>query len=524
QAPALASSAKPNLAAPSGPTASKSSKATNREIPDLDPYEFTIGVNFRFLGAGDPDGSFPIDRMQSAGGETFDPRPERPLGGGWPVLDDDQSLAFTVNSGSSSAFRFSWKGLAGPQDWYFDYEAKSLKPKRLGARALTFNVPPDSDIRVTLAGTVTEAHLVPLDQVDRFEAGLVVDKHVANRAANFSVVRTMQFRDVNEVEGPVTWDGRPRITDRSYNTPKAAPWEFLCKAVTQLRRHWWINVHVSADEDYIRKLATLVKECLDPELKVVFEYGNEIWNSAWPFGIGQGYCTEKGKLRDLNPHKYVPGWEYGREDWIYARLFHGIRTAELGKVFEEVLGKDRVIVALGGFIWDPPHLAELAMAGAKASGGFDAWAVAPYFGNEVGKKLGKMPDAEIYKAMDKALEEVFEAVNIQKSFADKYKVALIAYEGGSHMTPPGERSTPKVLRQFERINRSEKMGEWYSRFYEHWKKAGGGLFLHYALTFPQGQEGGAFGLWESYVPDAPLLPRAKATLDAWNAKDWPAPR
>lgn len=528
-APALAAAGVPgpSLAAKAkakSTTGKSSAAATPREIPDLDPYAFTIGVNFRFLGQGDPDGGFPVDRMMSAGSETFDPANERPIGAGWPVLDDDQTLAFSIGTGSSKSFRLTWKGLAGPQNWFLEIDGSPIKTKRLGARGLVFEAPTDTDVRLNLNDTVTEAHLVPMDQVGRYEKGLLVDAHVAKRVANFSMVRTMQFRDVNEVEGPVTWEGRPRVTDRSYNTPKAAPWEFLCTAVTQLRRHWWINVHVSADEEYIRQLATLLKECLDPELKVVFEYGNEIWNGSWPFGLGAAYCSEKGRQRDLDPSKYVRGWEYGKQDWMYPRLFHGIRTAELGKVFKEVLGPDRVTVALGGFIWDPPHLAGLAMAGAKAHGGVDAWAVAPYFGNDVGKQLGRVSDKELHAAMDVAVTEVLEAVDMQKAFADKHKVALIAYEGGSHVTPHGERSTPKILRQFERLNRSEKMGESYTRFYEHWKKVGGGLFLHYALTFPQDQVGGAFGLWESYVPEAPLLPRAKATLDAWNAQSWPPPR
>ena len=45
----------------------------------------------------------------------------------------------------------------------------------------------------------------------------------------------------------------------------------------------WINIPGHADDDYIIRLAKLLKATLDPTLFIYFEYANEVWN--WQFDV-----------------------------------------------------------------------------------------------------------------------------------------------------------------------------------------------------------------------------------------------
>lgn len=39
----------------------------------------------------------------------------------------------------------------------------------------------------------------------------------------------------------------------------------------------WINIPHAADDEYVTNLAKLIKDKLDPSLKVYVEYSNEVW-------------------------------------------------------------------------------------------------------------------------------------------------------------------------------------------------------------------------------------------------------
>ncbi|MCS6992193.1 MAG: hypothetical protein NZL95_10100, partial [Chitinophagales bacterium] len=80
----------------------------------------------------------------------------------------------------------------------------------------------------------------------------------------------------------VSWNERARYDYYTWATNKGAPYEIMIQACNQLNKHMWICVPHNASNEYITQLATMVRDQLNPELKVYVEYSNEIWN--WMFG------------------------------------------------------------------------------------------------------------------------------------------------------------------------------------------------------------------------------------------------
>jgi hypothetical protein len=97
----------------------------------------------------------------------------------------------------------------------------------------------------------------------------------------FKTLRFMDWLSTNN--NPVSkWSERctPQ-TCHGYHTQGLA-WEYIIELANIAQKDIYINVPFSADEDYIRNLALLLKATLNPITKVYVEFSNEVWN--WGFG------------------------------------------------------------------------------------------------------------------------------------------------------------------------------------------------------------------------------------------------
>ena len=76
------------------------------------------------------------------------------------------------------------------------------------------------------------------------------------------------------------WDDR---ADRdqlisSYDSKRPIDYETMIELGNEAHKDIWLNVPTRADDDFVRRLADLVRDKLDPGLKVYIEYSNETWN------------------------------------------------------------------------------------------------------------------------------------------------------------------------------------------------------------------------------------------------------
>ena len=130
------------------------------------------------------------------------------------------------------------------------------------------------------------------------------------------ILRGMDWALTN-VNDSVAWADRQTPLAQGTHPTRGASWEELILLCNQTGNDLWINIPAQASDDYILKLAQLVKYGSDgtspytsvqgapvypplaPALNVYIEYGNEVWNSGpgfwcfvWAKALGNTYKSD----------------------------------------------------------------------------------------------------------------------------------------------------------------------------------------------------------------------------------------
>jgi hypothetical protein len=95
-------------------------------------------------------------------------------------------------------------------------------------------------------------------------------------------LRTMELTATNQNTTSL-WSQRPKPGDATY-TRAGVPWEHVVQLCNDLKSNIWVCVPAHATDDYVRQLATLLRDKLAPDLTVYVEYSNEVWNQGFEQG------------------------------------------------------------------------------------------------------------------------------------------------------------------------------------------------------------------------------------------------
>jgi hypothetical protein len=313
------------------------------------------------------------------------------------------------------------------------------------------------------------------------------------RLEPFGIIRFMDWQRTNHSK-LVKWSQRAKPDDARYSTPAGVPVEVMVELANTRRAHPWFCIPHQTDDDFVREFAKIVKDKLRPELKVYVEYSNEVWN--WSFEQTH-WASAAGKKRALGDP------EVGR--------FYAERSVEVFKIWEDVLGKDRLVRVLASQFVNS-WLTEETLKWKDAYKHADVLAVAPYFGHEFGDpklagRSAKLSVDELFKQLEKEVEgKNVEQIEAQVKLAKKYGLRLIAYEGGQHLVGGGGAENNEALtRLFIAANRDRRMAELYRKHLQHWADAGGGEYVLYNYVTAPGKWG-CWGLleYQNQLPeDAP---------------------
>lgn len=324
----------------------------------------------------------------------------------------------------------------------------------------------------------------------------------------YSVIRFMNWADANDtiVQTPEErWEDRVR--------PEHARWwgrvplEVMIDLANATGAEPWLTLPYRADESWARAAGALVRERLDPSLRVWVEYSNEVWNSMFP---QYAHALERGRSLGLAENEEEAVARY------YAR-----RTGELHRAFAEGLGDDpdrptrmvRVYASQSVSPWRTEQILDFENAYTRA----DVLAIAPYFGNPIPPseyervRAGGL-DAFFERASRQDLEPVREAVRTQRRIAHRRGLALVAYEGGQHYLAQGDEAVTDLLGQAARDPRMEVL---YRRYLEAFSEEGGALMVHMVDC----AAGGIHGHWGAleYLAQPPeRAPKMRALL--WYAE------
>lgn len=384
-----------------------------------------------------------------------------------------------------------------------------------------------------------------------------------NFLADLNGVRTLRFMDWFRINSSTmsTWSQRPAKSDATWATPNGVPLGVAVNLANTLSADAWLNVPYHADNDYVQRMAQLVKTSLNPAAKFIVEYGNEPWNWAPAFYSNFLWLAEQGLTR-FHQDGTADAPEYDR-----AINYYALRSNEICQIVKKEFGdqSSRVQCVLNTqFGW--PEQAKIALACSLAvktgtitkdcSGPIDAVAVGTYVGGYLGD-AGNVERVASWGTGSAGVDKVFEEllgkdVNgkdvktpLQVSYALKgavahagdlireyktnmangpYKKPLFAYEGGQHLVVTSANPYPDATSLFSIANRDKRMGDVYNGLLAEWRKVEGigpgQVFMHFN-NVSQYTKDGAWGLREAAFANGANSPKWMAfkpyrdTIGCW---------
>ncbi|MGV3485172.1 MAG: hypothetical protein ACO1RT_12205 [Planctomycetaceae bacterium] len=305
------------------------------------------------------------------------------------------------------------------------------------------------------------------------------------------------------------WEDRPKLDNFSWS--RGIPLEVMIDLSNRLKADPWFCIPHLADDDYVRRFASTVKQQLDPDLKVYVEYSNEVWNGQF---AQSKYAGEQGRQLRFSDKPWEAAWRYTAH-----------RSVQIFSIFEDVFGgKDRLVRVLPSQAANA-HVGREVVNWQDAHQHADALAIAPYVSMNISMQGGKtLPGAEtvaswsVDQVLDyleqTALPESIRWIRENKDVADSRGLKLIAYEAGQHAVGiQGAENVDRLTELLHAANRHERMGSIYGKYLDAWRAEGGGLMAIFS-SVSRWNKWGSWGLLEYYDQPVDEVAKARVVLES----------
>jgi len=380
---------------------------------------------------------------------------------------------------------------------------------------------------------VGNVHLVRADQVDLYNSGEIFNPAFIDKVSQWSVVRFMDWGDTNASES-VSWASRTTLDSGSWakqTTLDGVPIEAMVKLANEAHVDMWYNVPTKADDAYVTQALTYIRDHLDPTLKVHVEWSNEVWNAG--FDVYRYAQTQANAL-----------WGNGTSVANGNNVYYGYRSAQIASIAHNVYGDEaasRLVDVLAGQAANSGLLTYILQGVNKAGLGtasslFHDYAIAPYFGGELGAAADRTADRTTLMGWvnsgasgvsaafheleyggslsgDKSLAVMHTYLVNSAAAAHAAGLDMVAYEGGASLITTHFSSTqqPKVEAFFAKLLNDPRMGDLYSKLLADFKAVGGGEFTAFNDTSGSSPNG-YWGVLDSIYDNS--SPRYDALLAA----------
>jgi hypothetical protein len=331
-------------------------------------------------------------------------------------------------------------------------------------------------------------------------------KEFLNAIAPFQTLRLMDFTRTNTNDA-VEWADRTKPTDALQSGKRGVAWEYGIELANKSKKDLWINVPVNASDDYVRQLAKLLKDKLDPDRVVYVEYSNEVWNSIFPqfkanFDAAKAEVARDRDGSTLNDH----GQDRNEYYWAWKRV--GKRLVEIAAIFKQVWGDDALNTrirpvlasqAANAFMlrmqvdyveknYGPAYKTIYGIAGA------------PYLGlSEKFSNNDKLTVDQIFaEGIPDQMKWVREVTGNYQVVARYYRLHNMCYEGG--MGIEGEHAVDAKIA----ANRDPRIADALKTYFDRWNSLGGDQFMYFNLAGPYGKFGN-WGLLEELRKPSPKM-------------------
>ena len=331
---------------------------------------------------------------------------------------------------------------------------------------------------------------------------------------NSSDIRTWSDRrnaaDIRQGSGPGGTASEPTVNGISV--------EYMVQLANDLDADPWFNMPYLADDTFVRRFATYVRDHLEPGRKVFVEWANEVWNFGWGFEASHWIEAQKRLPENAGLDPDLAQWQIaGREAKRDMDIWSGVFAGRTDRLV-------RVAAGWAAVDWVSGQIAE-AMGGS-----FDAIAIAPYItptddqraaysaGTTVDRVIA---DTRANVATSLAWTANHEQLAQQWSARLGRPIQLVAYEGGPHLDGRGE----PYQQAFYAATNDPRMGDIARDYLKGLDAAGMDLFVDFQFT---GQAGAT--PWGDFAKlhrmDEPLATayRYAAVVAAADGSLWaPAP-
>lgn len=308
------------------------------------------------------------------------------------------------------------------------------------------------------------------------------------------------------------------------------PYEHIIDLCNRTKKNAWVCVPHMADDDFIRQMARLFRDKLDPSLKIYLEYSNEVWN--WQFQQSHWMLRSKFAADHVMEKLNRNTWE--QEPTQFDET--GAATDGKGKDHPERIGalfsrtfqiwheefgdqKDRVQRVVAVQQGWPDTARRTARYVVQHGGGAEFISPTGYFG----------PDREIYDLWESAgadltAEQVMRDVmhNLQtkaaensrqiREIADEFGLRYIVYEGGQHIQPRNQEEKP-YMPALKEAQYSKEMYDAYIELFRQHEVLNCELFCIFSSASRQGTRWGSWGHVEFYGQSPDEMPKFRAVLD-----------
>ena len=338
----------------------------------------------------------------------------------------------------------------------------------------------------------------------------------------------LRFMDWQKTNGSILVSWNDRTTPSSYTQTRdqGVALEYMAHLSNTLQKDLWICIPHWADDEYVRQCARLLRDSVDPHLKIFIEYSNETWNVSGAFSQ-TGYIQDQGELLNLDS-----------DGWIAGQKFCSLRSIQIWELFlDEFQDESRVVNVIATQSANE-HITQMridALNDPLINPNYtmpDVLAIAPYFGiNFAPENLP--PTAATYPTVDYLLNEISPIeieqsrvqAQTQKRIADRQGMRLVCYEGGQHFVGIFGGENDETLTQIlQSANRDPRMYQHYQTYLEVLKSEGVELFSNFTFV-SEWSKWGSWGVLESVHQPLVEAPKYRSVID-WiegNAPDGEIP-
>ena len=326
--------------------------------------------------------------------------------------------------------------------------------------------------------------------------GVLFDPTFLRTIDGFSVIRFMKWQAAVEANTAVNWAGRNTPSSGDYLGKDGVPVELMVSLANEVGADPWFAMPWNADDDYVARFATYVRDNLPLGRRVYVEVSNEVWNGSYAVmrqaqreGVAEGLDNADG--------------EYGQAMARYAE-----KTRQVMGIWSKVFdGQSDRLVRVASAQNVSPFWSERILAHGDTAASIDALATAPYWELGDDEARGKSLDDIMSHSLPAKIAETLDWAKKQKAVAAKYGKRYIAYEGGQHVWL--NNNQPLVAQ----IERDPRMYNLYKSYIGRWNRDIGDTMALFALTGGIGKAG--FGLVEYAGQPVSEAPKMRAVRESF---------